>query len=223
MVAKTANDAVNRALRQERCTPGQCLAYVRTWLGINSEQPDAISCWVNAWGRHPGEIGPRGAPMFYAGGTNGHGHVTLSMGRAERTTDRPIGYVDTIPHSYIPQVWGMTYLGWAEGINSTWIPYLHDDDERASGDVYVRRLHTGVENSDSVSRLRYRLENMPEMDGSGHKPGNGRGYGPETVEAVRYWQRNILPFSFPGTRTGREVTNAQANRLFGTAYNVIEE
>lgn len=224
MVAQSADAAVARALRQERNTPGMCLANVRTWLGIDSEQFDAISCWVNAWGKHPGEKdAPRGAPRFYAGGSSGHGHITLDIGHgAERTTDRPVGYCDTVPNSYIPQVWGMTYLGWAEGINSTWIPYLHDDSPYASGDVYVRRLVVGTLDSDSVARLRYRLDRHPDMQGSGHRPGDGRGYGAETVEAVRYWQRD-LPRSFPGPRTGKDVSNAQAQRLFGDNYRVHPE
>ena len=100
-----------------------------------------------------------------------------------------------------------------------------EDDWRAGGDVYVAKLRLEQTDSDSVARLRWRLENHDAMPGS-HRPGYGSTYGQECLEAVRYWQRNINGSgdsdAAPGPTDGTSMSNAQANRLFGDAYNVIE-
>ena len=93
--------------------------------------------------------------------------------------------------------------GWSCSIHRDPGPSINHggQDWRAEGDVYVEKLHMKQEDSDSVARLRYRLENHDKMPGT-HRPGYGTTYGQECLEAVRYWQRNICAADVPGPRDG---------------------
>lgn len=225
MVAQTANDAVDNANSYASCEPGYCLKYVRTWLEIPSGANSAFEAWNAAEYKHPGDTKPpRGAPLFWESSASGsgYGHITLCKGDSMRTTDKPTGVVGNDDGSWPRKQWGQTYLGWSEDLNGILIPYLAGgaEDWRASGAVYVEKLHMGQQDSDSVARLRWRLQNHAKIPGS-HKPGYGRGYGEEVLEAVRYWQRNVT--SKGGPTDGKNMTNQQANGLFGDNYSVYEE
>lgn len=108
-------------------------------------------------------------------------------------------------------------------LNKHDMPHQEKENPGARGDVYVAKLVKGEANSDSVTRLRYRLQNHSKIP-KAHKPGFGNDYGPQVVDAVRYWQRNVMPKTVKGAKVtdGSRVTNAQANALFGKNYRVIE-
>jgi len=230
MVVKSADEAINNANRYTTCEPGQCLKYVRTWLEIGSQQASAADAWHAAKHKHPGDRNPpRGAPVFWTGGSKGYGHIGLakqgnSQDQAFRGTDMPSsGHVSNQQLEWVEQHWtSETYMGWTEDLNGVEIPYLSGTsgtgDWRASGDVYVNKLKQGTKNSDSVSRLRYRLTNHQQIPDD-KKPGYGDDYGDKVVEAVKWWQRHN------GWEDGKGVDmgNNQANKLFGENYNVIEE
>ena len=223
MVVANAEAAIDNANAQSHCDPGYCLKYTRTWLGIGSYEADAADAWRNAIGKHPDDKHPpKGAPVFWLGGTSGHGHIALAKADNMRSTDIPsMGVVGNDPGDWPRRMWGLEYVGWAEGFNGTRIPWL-GKSPWASGDVYVAKLKQGQQKSDSVSRLRHRLDNHPEMPGS-HRPGEGAGYGEQCVEAVRHWQRNIMPKGINGPTDGTSLSNPQANQLFGDNYKVIEK
>lgn len=226
MVASNADEATDNAKSYSNCEPGYCLKYVRTWLEIGSQQPSAIEAWENANHKHEGRNPPRGAPCFYKGGN--YGHIVLALNNREsdgvqmvRTTDAPSsGKVTTQTISWCENNWGYRYLGWTEDLNGIWIPWLKEEqpDWRASGKVYVEKLHKGQQDSDSVSRLRYRLENHKDIPND-KKPGYGADYGDKVVTAVKWWQRN---HGWPDGE-GESMGNKQANKLFGDNYTVIEE
>lgn len=231
MVVQSGEAAVENAKASKTCDVGYCLKYTRTWLGIPSREYDAITAWENAQHKHvdgkdkDAQQPPKGAPVFWRGGS--HGHIALATnndhGRSTDTTSG--GVVGTQEGDWWRNNWGMDYLGWTEDLNAVDIPYLRGggESEWASGDVYVAKLEQGKQDSDSVARLCYRLRTHPDMPGSHKPPQQSRNYGPEIVEAVRYWQRNIYPKSEGGIDDGTSVGNKQANRLFGDAYKVIEE
>lgn len=227
MVAQTAQESVTRAKRQTTCTPGMCLANVRTWLDILPHEPDAKNGWINAKFKHPDDRHPpNGAPCFYRGGD--HWHIVLSHNKKHgkmRSTDAPSsGVVSTQDIEWVENNWGYEYLGWTEDLNLVEIPYLRPDEAKwQDGDVFVAKLHLHQQNSDSVKRLSKRLMNHPDMPGS-HRPKTiHKNYNHDVLEAVRYWQRNIMPKEVNGPTDGTEMSNQQANRLFGDNYNVIEE
>lgn len=130
--ADVAADAVGNA-----CDPGYCLKYSRTAYGIPSQHSDAADAWHAAYGRHPGDTTPPvGAPVFWTGGSSGHGHIAVYAGDGRiYTTDLPTYGRIGVDDLDAPRTrWGLTYAGWAEGFNSHWIeplsaqPTPEDDD-----------------------------------------------------------------------------------------------
>ena len=228
MVAQTANEAINNANRYGTCTIGRCLQYSRTWLEIDPRYPSATVAWNEANVRHTDRNPKDGAPVFWTGGSHGYGHIALHTrnGRIRSTDVLSGGLVSTVTLSWFDTHWpGLKYVGWTEDVNGITIPYLKGDgtDWRATGDVYVAKLHQGVTDSDSVARLRWRLTNHDKMPDN-RKPGYGSTYGDKTVTAVRYWIENIDgKHGEGGPLDGTQVNNKPANRLFGPQYNVIEE
>jgi hypothetical protein len=233
MVVQNADAAVNNANKYTHCDPGMCLKYTRTWLEIGSAEPDATSAWNSAIGKHAGDRNPpRGAPVFWTGGSKGYGHIALAkQGDAAdqmfRGTDMPgSGTVSNQQLEWVENHWGLKYAGWAEGFNGVKIPYLSGGgggsgggNWRASGDVYVAKLVKGQKDSDSVARLCYRLINHPDMPGSHRPPKQVNNYNQEILEAVRYWQKNIRPDK-DGPKDGSKMSNQQANAMFGDNYTV---
>lgn len=125
--APDAAHALAAALSTSVCTPGQCLRYTRTWLGIPAYYPDAATAWAKAKARHPADrTPPIGAPVFYAGGK--HGHIALYLGSGKiHTTDAPsAGRVTTQALTWPETHWGFTYSGWSEDLNTVTLPYLED-------------------------------------------------------------------------------------------------
>lgn len=102
---------------------GLCLRMVRTCYGVPAQAPDATAAWVNAKLKHrttdPDTI-PRGAPIFWTGGSQGHGHIAIATGNGHCwSTDilRP-GYFDHVPIDLIRTKWGLPLVGWTEDLNS---------------------------------------------------------------------------------------------------------
>jgi hypothetical protein len=233
MVVKTAQEAIENANATKTCEPGYCLKYTRTWLGIGSKYQSAYEAWQNAKHKHPGDKQPpNGAPVFWRSpstSSTGYGHIALVRKTDMRTTDKPqSGSVDNDDGTWPRVHWGQTYLGWTEDLNGVDIPYLRGGGNwRATGDVYVSKLHKGQKDSDSVARLCYRLRNHDKMPGSHRPVKQWNNYNQDMLEAVRYWQRKINGSGdaqpAPGPTDGTSMSNQQANRLFGDNYNVIEE
>jgi hypothetical protein len=89
------------------------------------------------------------------------------------------------------------------------------------GEVYVKKLHRGVQNSDSVRRLQRRLLDHPKVPAKDVKITGD--YGPGTVSAVMYYQREVFEAADKDFRDGVNMNNKQANQLFGDRYRVTEE
>lgn len=81
--------------------------------------PSAVNGWF--WTpekyRHNGKkakVPPRGALVFYSGGSNGHGHVGVANGRGEVwqvDIDKP-GHIGIADVDEPVRKWGLKYLGW---------------------------------------------------------------------------------------------------------------
>ena len=98
-----------------------CLQQVRTWAGIPSKYPDAISAWYHT--KHRGNVHtppPPGAFVFWGGGR--HGHIAVSLGNWKiRTTDWPRGRVGTTTVQTLSSRWRYRYLGWSYDLNGVTI------------------------------------------------------------------------------------------------------
>ncbi|RNL63659.1 hypothetical protein EFK50_07910 [Nocardioides marmoriginsengisoli] len=99
-----------------------CLKMVRGCYGVPAKAEDAATAWADAEHRHP-EANPLaipyGAPVFWTGGSKGHGHIAISTGNGECwSTDikRP-GYFDHVRIAEIERKWGLKLVGWAEDVN----------------------------------------------------------------------------------------------------------
>lgn len=115
---------------------GFCLREVRECFGVGPKALDAAQAWRDAKHQHP-ETNParipRGAPVFWTGGSGGHGHVAIATGSGECwSTDlkRP-GYFDKVRIDAVASAWGLTLVGWTEDLNGVrvWV----DDDKEGRG------------------------------------------------------------------------------------------
>lgn len=130
---------------------GMCKREVRECLGVTvSRSADAAECWREAKHKHPETDPrriPRGVPVFWTGGSSGHGHVALATGfRGEcfSTDIRRPGYFDKVPIDLIEAKWGLELVGWTEDFDGVrvfdgprWIP-----GGRAQADPPAHKLET---------------------------------------------------------------------------------
>lgn len=108
---------------------GFCLREVRECFRIDPTDPPtftAYQAWERARNKHRAvdihslkDI-PRGVPLFWAGGSNGDGHVAISTGFRMRCFSTDIlrtGYFDKVEIGLIHAKWGLRFLGWTEDLN----------------------------------------------------------------------------------------------------------
>lgn len=135
------NVAIRNARQQSRSGPrfntGYCALAVRTMMGVPSSgdfdhdgDADAMDAWERVPEAHkhrttdPRKI-PRGAAVFWSGGSEGHGHVAIATGWFSRCYSTDItrdGYFDRVPISEIHDRWGLTLLGWTDQLGGKDIP-----------------------------------------------------------------------------------------------------
>lgn len=111
---------------------GYCLREVRELLNAPAAADDAIGAWEAARYKHPtSDLAsiPAAAPIFWSGGSSGHGHIAVAARYRLRdrllrrprkcwSTDiRRPGYFDLVPIDEIHDRWGLTFLGWTEDLN----------------------------------------------------------------------------------------------------------
>jgi hypothetical protein len=106
---------------------GWCLMFVRLCFGIAKREDDAIGAWAHARHKHPqtnAALIPRGYPVFWAGGSSGHGHIAVSAGDGAcwSTDIRRTGFFDKVAITEIHAEWGLTLLGWTEDLNGATVP-----------------------------------------------------------------------------------------------------
>ena len=105
-----------------RSGTGWCLRDVRVCYRIPALAPDAIGAWNIAKTKHretdPADI-PRGYPVFWSGGSEGHGHIAISAGGGKcwSTDIKRAGYFDYVDIAEIHAQWGLTLLGWTADLN----------------------------------------------------------------------------------------------------------
>ena len=120
-----AAETIASAKRSTFNVPGHCLQWSREQAGIPSKYADAASAWQHAIGRRPGDLRPpRGAAVYWTGGSSGYGHIAISLGDGKvRSTDAAgSGQVATVPIRRLSAEWHLRYAGWANSINGYKIP-----------------------------------------------------------------------------------------------------
>jgi len=123
--SRNAARTVAAAIQATVNAPGLCLQWSREQAGIPSKYSDASTAWKHATGRRAGNANPpRGAAVYWTGGSRGYGHIAISLGNGKvRSTDAGgSGRVATISISQISREWHLKYAGWADSINGYRIP-----------------------------------------------------------------------------------------------------
>lgn len=115
--------AIRRARLAGRGPVGMCLSRVVDAYGFNHNCPDAITAWnrgVQHAETNPAKI-PAGYPVFWRGGSSGHGHIAISLGNGQCISTDIIreGYFSVVPISLIHQKWGLTLLGYTTTLNGS--------------------------------------------------------------------------------------------------------
>lgn len=136
----TAEQTARNAEAQDYNRPGYCLAECRQWAGIGPVYADASTAWRNTNDRHPGDrTPPRGAAVYWTGGSSGYGHIAISLGGGlVRSTDAGgTGHVATRPIGWFDVNWPRNvYAGWAWDINeATIIHGPEEEDEVKEEDI----------------------------------------------------------------------------------------
>ncbi|GAA1797304.1 hypothetical protein GCM10009795_048410 [Nocardioides hankookensis] len=122
-VPVASSDAAETVAAAEASTynvPGQCLGWAREQADIPSRYSTAATAWDHATGRHPHDLTPpKGAAVYWTGGSAGAGHVAISVGHGRvRSSDAGgSGVVATISVRKLTRDWHLTYVGWADSIN----------------------------------------------------------------------------------------------------------
>lgn len=194
-MTRTGNDAVAWARNHMRWPQGYCLQYVRTCFDVGSKYYDATTAWENARYKHRTENGgacPRAVPIWWTGGSSGHGHVALSIGGGMciSTDAAGPGKNARININELTRRWGLNFQGWTEDINGVRV-YDSKAGKPAAGWERVRltALGPGKRNKD-VEVVERRL-----LAKGFHKPGepiNVDGlWGNRVTDAYREWQKRL--------------------------------
>jgi hypothetical protein len=107
---------------------GYCLQQSRMWAGIPPRYPDAATAWrnVDAGAKVRNRRPPRGAAVYWTGGSRGYGHIAISLGKGRvRSTDAGgAGRVATRTIGWFDRHWpSLRYAGWSWDINEITIPH----------------------------------------------------------------------------------------------------
>lgn len=197
---RTAKEAAAYYKAKDTNRVGMCLWHVQDAFNSPHLYPSAIAQWNAAAFKHHDRDIPIGAPVFYRGGKFGHIVIYVGNGRVRSSDAGGSGRMATVPIDWFKQHWGYEYLGWSGDIGGQKIAF---DD---TIDVHVKRLKPGVDDSDSVRELRYRLIKRKflkvQKPLSLDKPGNK--YTKAVSDAVKSWQRKH-GFEVTGVLTNREA------------------
>jgi hypothetical protein len=116
---------VASAIRSTVNVPGHCLQWSREQARIPSKYADAATAWEHARGRRAGDANPpRGAVVYWTGGSHGYGHIAISLGhhRVRSSDAGGEGEVATVSIEHLSDEWHLRYAGWANSINGYTIP-----------------------------------------------------------------------------------------------------
>ena len=202
---KTGREAAQAFKEKKTNKVNMCLFECQDIYPTNHWYPSAWAQWQNANKKHTTKTKiPIGAPIYYQGGQ--HGHVVLYVGNGHvRSTDAGgAGKMATVPLEWFELAWGYKFAGWSEDLGGK------DIDFDTVAEVRVKKLKPGVDDSDSVKQLRYRLIRRGFLKVSEplslERPGNK--YTPAVISAVKKWQKK-KGFAQTGV-----LSNNQAKHFF---------
>lgn len=208
---KTGREAADAFCKKVTNMVNMCLYECQEIYPTNHEHPSAWAQWENAKTKHTSKRKiPVGAPVYYKGGRFGHVVLYVGNGNVRSTDAAGPGKMATVPLEWFEKAWGYTFVGWSEDLGGKKI----DFDTIAK--VKVKHLKPGVDDSDSVKQLRYRLIRRGFLKVSEplslDRPGNK--YTPAVEKAVKKWQAK------KGYAQTGILSNNQARHFFAVNYRV---
>lgn len=166
---------------------GQCLATVRQYYGVAAGFPTAAASYSAADHKYHVPSGvdvPRGAPVWWTGGSHGAGHIAISVGGGIcLSTDwKEQGRIDYARIDEITSRWGLHFEGYTQEVNAVvvWKPVT------GLAPISLKNLKYGARNND-VLRLKKRLHEKGYRGFILHSPKFGRG----TKRAYALFQKRL--------------------------------
>jgi len=202
---KTGKEAAKAFKEKKTNKVNMCLFECQEIYPTLHLYPSAWSQWNNAKKKHTSlKHIPIGAPIYLRGGNFGHVVLYVGNGHVRSTDAGGRGVMATVPLEWFEKAWGYIPVGWSEDLGGK------DIDFDTEIKVYVKKLKPGVDDSDSVKQLRYRLIRRGFLQVSEplslDRPGNK--YTLPVEKAVKKWQKKK---GHPETGV---LTNEQAVEFF---------
>lgn len=193
MATLDASKAIARMKGFGTFRPGRCLEAVwRAFGAVASigphagQYPYALKGWQYSEKKHAGDrTVPAGAPVYFTAGSNGFGHVAISLGgNRVLSTDIPsAGLIGVTTIEAIEKRWGRKYLGWTGDFlgHSLSKLGLSTTKPAASGATLKLGSHgPEVKRLQDTLNRRYPLYSRLREDGV---------FGPRTAATVKEFQR----------------------------------
>jgi hypothetical protein len=192
---RAGNDAVAWARSNMRWPAGYCLQWTRNCFDVDPLYHDASDAWYGARHKHPTERGancPRGVPVWWTGGSQGFGHVALSVGGGYciSTDAGGRGICAKVRIDDLTRRWGLNFRGWSEDINGVRVYEVIVDKPAPGWDkVNLGALDRGESNLD-IERVKWALRRKVGkggMDFDRYK----QHWGAAVTEQYKAWQRRL--------------------------------
>jgi hypothetical protein len=191
MTARTPAQAIAAARRTKTFEVGKCLVFVRTAYGVSASFPSAADAWRGASFKHPVDSGmqvPRGAPVFWTGGSKGFGHIAIGTGNGHCWSSDAGGPGRTAKVSIdeLTRRFNIDFQGWAEDVNGV---HVFDASKHGKGGsvplVHLKQVQPDPR--EDVRQVQVALKKkLPKVAKDLVVDGY---FGPVTQEAYAAWQR----------------------------------
>jgi hypothetical protein len=191
MTARTPAQAVAGARRTKTFPVGMCLVFVRTQFGVPAHFGSAAEAWRGAKFKHPVDSGmqvPRGAPVFWTGGSKGFGHIAIGTGngRCWSSDAGGAGKTAKVNIDELTDRFNITFQGWAEDINGV---HVFDASKKSKGQAIptVRLKQVQPDPREDVRKVQSALKRrLPKAAKDLAVDGY---FGPITQHVYAAWQR----------------------------------
>lgn len=190
MAPKSPAQAIAFARKTKTFEPGFCLRFVRTAYGVDARFLSASEAWRNANFKHSVKSGmqvPRGAPVYWTGGSQGFGHIAIATGngRCWSSDAGGSGLTGKVSIDELTKRWGINFEGWAEDVNGVRV-YDAGKSQKPSSNTVVRLKQVQPDPREDVRQVQRALKRkLPKetkdlaVDGL---------FGAVTQEAYKKWQ-----------------------------------
>lgn len=156
---RNADQVVASAKAATTYPPGLCLQWSRKQALIPSMWPSAAVAWQNTVRKHFDRNFPPGAFVFWTGGSEGNGHIAISLGNGfVRSTDAGgSGIIATRHVSWFDRAWpSQNYAGWTDNVNGYTVLGVEEDEMQPEDFERIREIV--VNNTPSAAAIRTIVE-----------------------------------------------------------------